>query len=143
MGHAAGDEVLRTIASRLSESFRTNDFIARIGGDEFVVLLEVDPAHLNDVEPTLIEAMDRIFKPIAIEGAVVELGAAVGVSHFIREARRRLHVSRQADRRAARTGLAWTSRPCSCWRPDGAEPPLELDCVQPSLAQPGGEAIRY
>lgn len=80
MGHAAGDEVLRTIASRFRDSFRANDFIARIGGDEFVVLLEVDAAHLNDVETTLREAIDRIFKPIAIEGVVVELGAAMGVT---------------------------------------------------------------
>lgn len=128
MGHAAGDEVLRTIASRFRDSFRTNDFIARIGGDEFVVLLEVDPAHLNDVEPTLTEAMDRIFKPMAIEGAVVELGAAVGVTmlqadddvtSFVKRADGYMYLAKQTGDRLA---LVWLG--------------------QPGLAQVGGRMIR-
>ena len=117
MGHAAGDEVLRTIASRFRDSFRTNDFIARIGGDEFVVLLEVDPVHLNDVEPTLTEAMDRIFKPMAIEGAVVELGAAVGVTmlqadddvtSFVKRADGYMYLAKQTGDRLA---LVWLGQP--------------------------------
>ncbi|MDM9624249.1 sensor domain-containing diguanylate cyclase [Rhizobium sp. S96] len=80
MGHVAGDEVLRTIASRFRDSFRANDFIARIGGDEFAVILEIDEAYLNDVELTLNEAIDRIFKPVAVDGIVTEVGAAVGVT---------------------------------------------------------------
>jgi diguanylate cyclase (GGDEF)-like protein/PAS domain S-box-containing protein len=39
-GHAIGDEVLRTIASRIRNSVRENDVVARLGGDEFVVVLE-------------------------------------------------------------------------------------------------------
>ena len=128
MGHAAGDEVLRTIASRFRDSFRTNDFIARIGGDEFVVLLEVDPAHLNDVEPTLTEAMDRIFKPMAIEGAVVELGAAVGVTmlqadddvtSFVKRADGYMYLAKQTGDRLA---LVWLGHP--------------------GLAQAGGRMVR-
>jgi len=128
MGHAAGDEVLRTIASRFRESFRTNDFIARIGGDEFVVLLEVDPAHLSDVEPTLTDAMDRIFKPMAIEGAVVELGAAVGVTmlqpdddvtSFMKRADGYMYLAKQTGERLA---LVWLGHP--------------------GIAHPGGRVVR-
>jgi len=39
LGHNAGDELLKNIAKRLKESIRNTDFIARIGGDEFVILL--------------------------------------------------------------------------------------------------------
>ena len=39
-GHVAGDKVLKVVAHTLIESFRKNDFIARYGGDEFVVIIE-------------------------------------------------------------------------------------------------------
>lgn len=80
IGHAAGDEVLRTIASRLRENFRATDFIARIGGDEFVVLLDIDRKLAGDLQAHLQETMERIFKPIPIDGQVTFTGAAVGVT---------------------------------------------------------------
>lgn len=83
IGHAAGDEVLRTIANRLRENFRATDFIARIGGDEFVVLLDIDRKLAGDLQSHLQETMERIFKPIPIDGQVTFTGAAVGVT-FLR-----------------------------------------------------------
>ncbi|MFB2564206.1 EAL domain-containing protein [Rhizobium sp. IMFF44] len=83
IGHSAGDEVLRTIANRLRENFRATDFIARIGGDEFVVLLDIDRKLAGDLQSHLQETMERIFKPIPIDGQVTFTGAAVGVT-FLR-----------------------------------------------------------
>jgi diguanylate cyclase (GGDEF)-like protein/PAS domain S-box-containing protein len=80
MGHAAGDDVLRTIASRLRSSFRPADFIARIGGDEFVVLFDVDPMRIVELQQRLQETMESVFKPIAVDGNVTYTGAAVGVA---------------------------------------------------------------
>ncbi len=119
MGHVAGDEVLRTIASRFRDSFRANDFIARIGGDEFAVILEIDEAHLNDVELTLNEAIDRIFKPVAVDGIVTEVGAAVGVTllqqgddavSLMKRADSYMYLAKQTGDRIA---LIWLGQPGS------------------------------
>lgn len=80
LGHSAGDEVLRTIASRLRENFRATDFIARIGGDEFVVMLDIDRKLAGDMQSHLQEKMERIFKPIPIGGQLTFTGAAAGVT---------------------------------------------------------------
>ena len=80
LGHGAGDEVLRTVAARLREHFRANDFIARIGGDEFAVLINIDPALRISLGQTIQETMERVFKPIAIDGMVTYTGAAIGVA---------------------------------------------------------------
>jgi diguanylate cyclase (GGDEF)-like protein/PAS domain S-box-containing protein len=122
MGHTAGDEVLRTIASRFRDSFRTNDFIARIGGDEFAVLLEVNPVQLLEVQQTLNEAMDRIFKPIAIDGVVTEVGAAVGVTllqvddtaaTFMKRADNYMYLAKQTGERVAAVWLGQAINHCA------------------------------
>jgi diguanylate cyclase (GGDEF)-like protein/PAS domain S-box-containing protein len=83
-GHSAGDEVLRTISARLRESFRATDFIARVGGDEFAILLDMDRKFACDMQTHIQETMERVFKPIPIDGQVTFTGAAVGVT-FLQE----------------------------------------------------------
>ncbi|WP_413709750.1 GGDEF domain-containing protein [Rhizobium sp. Rhizsp82] len=117
LGHGAGDEVIRTLASRFRESFRANDFIARIGGDEFVVLIEVDPVLIHDVRNTVTDAAERIFKPIAIDGAITEVGAAVGVAllepadtaaSFVKRADNYMYLAKQTGERVA---VIWLGNP--------------------------------
>ena len=78
-GHAAGDEVLREVARRLSAAVRPGDVVCRLGGDEFVVLVE--PVHS---EHDLLELAHRLIasvsEPIAAGRARVRIGASIGVA---------------------------------------------------------------
>jgi diguanylate cyclase (GGDEF)-like protein len=77
-GHAAGDEVLRQTAARLANSGREEDTVARIGGDEFIVVAEVEQSR-----PTLDSLRQRfqsvISQPVDYQGQMLQPAATVGV----------------------------------------------------------------
>ena len=77
-GHVAGDEVLRTVARRLTSQIREGDIVARMGGDEFVVI-----AYGLDVatsEQFAQRVAKSIREPMAIFGENVSISAAIGVA---------------------------------------------------------------
>ena len=78
LGHAAGDFVLRHVASRLRQVVRGSDFVARVGGDEFVVLTPstVDRRVLEKIAARVIE---QLSKPVDYEGELCRFGASVGI----------------------------------------------------------------
>ncbi len=79
LGHAAGDEVLKHAAGVLRAQIPLEDFIARIGGDEFVLLSRRDPAQADftALSARLIEA---ISEPMIIEGHDCRIGASIGIA---------------------------------------------------------------
>jgi diguanylate cyclase (GGDEF)-like protein len=86
LGHSAGDELLKTTATRLSACLREHDTVARTGGDEFVVILSQE--HEAD---TISSAIDRIrtalVQPIPLEGQQVQVGCSIGVSVYPHDGR--------------------------------------------------------
>lgn len=78
-GHAVGDELLRAIALRLGECVRGGDAVARLNGDEFVVLL-TDVEDVPSAERTVRRILTTISAPIPIGGRMHYVTASVGVS---------------------------------------------------------------
>ncbi len=80
-GHGAGDQVLREVAQRLRFIAREADTLARIGGDEFVLLMEglSGPGDAVSLAERFIASLKR---PIECEGRAVELTCSVGIALF-------------------------------------------------------------
>ncbi|MGI9492038.1 MAG: putative bifunctional diguanylate cyclase/phosphodiesterase [Geminicoccaceae bacterium] len=79
-GHAAGDAVLCDVARILRSSLRNSDFVARMGGDEFAIVVKdaPSPADLKDLAERLIARISEIDRQ---ESYRCELGASIGISH--------------------------------------------------------------
>ena len=80
-GHAAGDELLRAAAARLSNSVRQGDVVVRLGGDEFAVLLE-GPLHTDAIAVIARKILTRISRPITVNDRQHALSTSIGVSCF-------------------------------------------------------------
>jgi diguanylate cyclase (GGDEF)-like protein len=78
-GHEAGDEVLKTVAERLRANTREVDMPARMGGDEFVVL--VGPtAHLVQLDVLATKLILAVSEPMAWNGRTLQVGCSIGIS---------------------------------------------------------------
>ena len=79
LGHAAGDELIREVAQRLSAAVRAEDMVARLGGDEFAVLLP----GLPDVEAAQQLAqrlLDAVAVPFRLHGFTLDVEASLGIA---------------------------------------------------------------
>ncbi len=81
LGHAAGDELLRQAGQRLQIAIRDSDTLARVGGDEFVVLLD-DLDNTDDASAVARKLMDGICSPFDILDTEVLLSCSIGISVY-------------------------------------------------------------
>jgi diguanylate cyclase (GGDEF)-like protein len=97
LGHAGGDQLLKQLARRLRRCTRSADTVSRIGGDEFVVLLE----GVKDVHQDVVMVVRRIAKslgaPYDLERGVVSVGSSIGVALNGIEIRAAEDLLREAD----------------------------------------------
>lgn len=80
-GHAAGDEVLKQIATRLLEHCRMEDTVCRTGGDEFLYVL-VDPKGRANIERIASALLDTLAVPVAFEGLQIHVRPSIGISLY-------------------------------------------------------------
>ncbi len=95
-GHNIGDKLLKSVAARLVDLLRVEDTIARIGGDEFIVLL---PRIKDQKEVRMIaeKIVGGFTKSFTIGDKVLQLGASVGVSMYPQHALTPRNLIKQAD----------------------------------------------
>ncbi len=144
-GHAAGDECLRQVAMRLHRAFADSILVARIGGDEFAILLRA-PLDRARMVAALERVLRTLCRPVMWNDASIEISASIGVT-FPRGARCRtprdmfaeadlaLYAAKAAGRNAVRAfGEEIGDGPQS--RPPDATPRGRID-ARPTPHAPG------
>jgi diguanylate cyclase (GGDEF)-like protein len=96
LGHDVGDELLRNVARVIQDILRLNDVVARIGGDEFVIVLT---SYNNEIE--LVEIIDRIqtrlAKPWEIQAFPIQITSSIGVTIYPKDGESLLSLMKNAD----------------------------------------------
>jgi diguanylate cyclase (GGDEF)-like protein len=81
LGHDAGDELLIHVADRLREAVRESDYVARFGGDEFVVLMEGIHCY-TDAADVARKIIDTVSAPVTLRSQRIRPSISVGISMF-------------------------------------------------------------
>jgi diguanylate cyclase (GGDEF)-like protein len=79
LGHSAGDRLLKAVAARLQRCIRPGDTIARIGGDEFTILVE-NLKHPDEAEHIAQRIHQALGRPITVDGQNVKSGTSIGIA---------------------------------------------------------------
>lgn len=95
LGHVIGDLVLQEVGKRLRRSVRQGDTVARIGGDEFVILLHNSVR--NNVQNIANIVRSKIGEPIDVAGHRVQVGVSIGCARYPQDATDSAALHKHAD----------------------------------------------
>ena len=96
LGHNVGDRVLCDVAQRFRQTLGTRGLIARIGGDEFTVVLD-QPETTEVISSTSQMLADCLRAPIDVAGISIEIGVSIGIARFPQDASDAQTLLRHAD----------------------------------------------
>ncbi|QWD89989.1 EAL domain-containing protein [Polynucleobacter sp. MWH-Braz-FAM2G] len=107
LGHTAGDELLSIVGSRLSQAIRQVDTVARMGGDEFTLILS-GLVQIFDVEVVARKVLEQLSSPYLLQAEEVYVSASLGIAIYpddtqdieelIRYADQAMYVSKETGR---------------------------------------------
>ena len=112
LGHDAGDLVLRVVAERISGCLRESDTVARIGGDEFVILLEEGGGAHDSFDTVADKLAKSVAKPITVNGIELYVALSMGICVFPQDGQDSETLLRNADTAMYRA----KSSGRDCWR---------------------------
>jgi diguanylate cyclase (GGDEF)-like protein/PAS domain S-box-containing protein len=81
LGHEVGDSLLMTIAQRLPHAIRESDYAGRLGGDEFLIILQ-DVSSLDKVQKVTEHLQALVCQPCSINDEIITIGVSIGISLY-------------------------------------------------------------
>jgi diguanylate cyclase (GGDEF)-like protein len=113
LGHRAGDNVLRSIARRLTGMVRESDTVARLGGDEFAIVLE-SLSHVEDAATVAQKILAALALPFIEQNQRLNLTCSIGISFFLLDGTDAKSLLDHADRAMYRAKLLGGNRYSQC-----------------------------
>jgi diguanylate cyclase (GGDEF)-like protein/PAS domain S-box-containing protein len=95
-GHEIGDQVLKTVSSRLLSLLRPSDTVARLGGDEFVVLID-NPVSRDSVAMIASRIIEVVNAPMSFDQKIAHVGTSIGIAFFAKEVKSPSDLLKSAD----------------------------------------------
>jgi diguanylate cyclase (GGDEF)-like protein/PAS domain S-box-containing protein len=96
LGHEAGDMLLKEMALRFKQSLRTVDVVGRLGGDEFIIMVE-DFSDLKQVETLAHKVLSTVMQPMMIVGEECRVTASIGISVYPKDGQDEQSLMKNAD----------------------------------------------
>jgi len=95
-GHQAGDEILQSVAKKLKRCVRETDTLARIGGDEFLLMMQDIPS-AEDADRVCQKILDRLNQPMRYRGKEIRITGSIGIALYPDHGKTKDELIRHAD----------------------------------------------
>ncbi len=96
LGHNIGDELLQNIASIIKKTLRPNDFVARVGGDEFVIIIQDYKSYI-ELSQIIARVQKHLGRPWVIQTHPINIGCSIGVAFYPKDGEDIFSLMKNAD----------------------------------------------
>ena len=96
LGHDAGDQVLKAVGTRLTGIIRASDTLARVGGDEFILVM-METNHVDNAAVIAQKILDSFTEPLSIDGHQLHLTTSIGIAIYPADAQDLETLTKQSD----------------------------------------------